>query len=258
MREYEKKIRDYKRLIQTQYVKATAVEDVMQKCALITEQIGESVFDERLTFFEFLYGQLKFIQKRWWLLQGGVLILIWILFSDLEGQENALRMLPAMSAMFAILVIPEMWKNRRFSATEIEKTTLYSLRQIYAARLLLFAAADLAMMTIFFVITFNTIQIDIYKIVINFLIPFNVSCCICFRLLYSKGHDIEYIAAFLNVICVSVWSVIAGTEFIYQRIAVPLWIGLIMLSFGYLVYCIRRSQRYCELIGEEQTNGITI
>jgi hypothetical protein len=101
-----------------------------------------------------------------------------------------------MATIFAVLIIPEMWKNRRFSTVEIEKTTFYSLRQIMAARMLLFGIVDVAMMTIFLGIVSNTIQIEVYKIIIDFLIPFNVSCCICFRLLYSKrhDHDMEYLA----------------------------------------------------------------
>lgn len=259
MKEYEKRIEGYKNLIQTKYIRELAVEDVIRKCETITECTNRVPFDEeRISFFEFLYGQSKFIQKRWWFFQGIVLVVIWMLLSDFESQENMLRMLPTMAVMFSVLIIPEIWKNRRFSAVEIEKTTSYSLRQIYAARLLLFAMVDLAMMTIFFVVAFKTLQIDVYKIVINFLIPFNVSCCICFRLLYSRWNALEYMAVFLNTICILVWSAVAGTEFIYQKIAMPLWIGLIVLSFGYLVYCVQRSQYYCELIWEDRTNGITI
>lgn len=188
------------------------------------------------------------------------MLLIWILLSDFESRENVLRMLPSMATIFAVLIIPEMWKNRRFSTVEIEKTTFYSLRQIMAARMLLFGIVDVAMMTIFLGIVSNTIQIEVYKIIIDFLIPFNVSCCICFRLLYSKrhDHDMEYLAFFLNLICTVAWSAIAGTDFIYRQMAMPLWIGILVLSFGYLIYCVQKLQRHYELIVEEQENGIPI
>ena len=261
MKKYMKKIKDYRELVENRYVKDTAVEDTIKKCETVIGQVNEEIFGEgKLSSFEFLYGQSKFIQKRWWVLQGAVLFLIWILLSDFESRENVLRMLPSMATIFAVLIIPEMWKNRRFSTVEIEKTTFYSLRQIMAARMLLFGIVDVAMMTIFLGIVSNTIQIEVYKIIIDFLIPFNVSCCICFRLLYSKrhDHDMEYVAFFLNLICTVAWSAIAGTDFIYRQMAMPLWIGILALSLGYLIYCVQKLQRHYELIVEEQENGITI
>ena len=104
--------------------------------------------------------------------------------------------------MFSVMIVPEIWKNRRFSAVEIEKTAFYSLRQICAARTLLFAAVDLVMITAFFSISVYTLQISAYRIIIDFLVPLNVSCCICFRLLYSKWNDMEHIAVFLSISCI--------------------------------------------------------
>jgi uncharacterized protein (DUF983 family) len=68
----------------------------------------------------------------------------------------------------------------------------------------------------------------------------------------------EYLAFFLNLICTVAWSAIAGTDFIYRQMAMPLWIGILVLSFGYLIYCVQKLQRHYELIVEEQENGIPI
>lgn len=93
----------------------------------------------------------------------------------------------AFSVLFSILIIPEIWKNRRFSAFEIEKASYYSLRQICAARLLLFAIVDMMMVTVFFILVFATMQIPLSSIATNFLIPFNISSGVCFHLLCKKG-----------------------------------------------------------------------
>ena len=69
---------------------------------------------------------------------------------DSDGGANTERTLGTMSVMFSVMIIPEIWKNRSFSAVEIEKTAFYSLRQICAARILLFAVVDLLMTTFFF------------------------------------------------------------------------------------------------------------
>ena len=134
MKQYQRKIEEYKSLIQKEYIRETAVHTVKERCSDIMNRQD----NRRASYFEFLFEQFKFIKKRWWVLQGGILILLWILLVDSDGGANTERTLGAMSVMFSVMIIPEIWKNRSFSAVEIEKTAFYSLRQICAARILLF------------------------------------------------------------------------------------------------------------------------
>ena len=188
------------------------------------------------SYFGFLHEQFKFIRKRWWALQGGSLLLLWMLLADYGEGANADRVLGALSVI----------------------SSYYSLRQICSARILMFAAVDLTMITIFFAVSFSTLQISAYRIVIDFLVPFNISCCICFRLLYSKWRELEYIAVFLSTACIFAWSLIVSSDFIYERISMPVWIGLLLLSFVYLIYCIWKSQCNCEINWEGKANGTAI
>ena len=254
MKQYQRKIKEYKSLIQKEYIQETAVCTVMERCSDIVSRQD----NRRASYFEFLFEQFKFIKKRWWALQGGILFLLWILLADSDGGANTERTLGAMSVMFSVMIVPEIWKNRRFSAVEIEKTAFYSLRQICAARTLLFAMVDLVMLTSFFGVSGCTLHIPLYRIIIDFLIPFNVACCICFRLLYSKWNDMEYIAVFLSIVCIFIWSFIVSSDFIYQKISMPVWIGLLIISCIYLVYCIHKSHYDCEIYWKEIANGITI
>ena len=232
MKQYEKKIESYQTLIQKGYVRESAVRNVMKQCAGIMSRQD----DRRASYFEFLYEQLKFIRKRWWALQGGSLLLLWMLLADYGEGANADRVLGALSVI----------------------SSYYSLRQICSARILMFAAVDLTMITIFFAVSFSTLQISAYRIVIDFLVPFNISCCICFRLLYSKWRELEYIAVFLSTACIFAWSLIVSSDFIYERISMPVWIGLLLLSFVYLIYCIWKSQCNCEINWEGKANGTAI
>lgn len=254
MKLYKKKIKAYKNLIQSQYVREPVIKDVISRCKDV--DIGQN--NIRASYFEFLYGQCKFIKKKWWGLQGCALALLWILLNDMGDSESIGRIMGAFSVIFVILIIPEIWKNRRCSAIEIEKSSFYSLRQICSARLLLFAIVDLVMVTAFFVITLNTIQISFYSIIINFLIPFNVSSSICFRLLYSKWYESEYIAVCASMVWVIIWSVIIKNDLVYHIIAEPLWIGLVLISFGYLVFCVYKLQQNCEKAWEDESNGIRV
>lgn len=252
MKLYKKRIKDYKNLIQEQYVRESSVQKVVEQC----EDVMLRKENKRTSYFDFLYEQSGFIKKRWWVLQGCVLILLWFLLKDSGGTENMERIIGSLATSFAILIIPEVWKNRRFSAMEIEAASFYSLRQICAARTLLFAVVDIMMVTIFLVVAFHTIQLSVYEMVINFLIPFNVSSCICFRLLCSKKLEMEYVAVLVSAIWMVIWLAVVTHDGIYHMIAEPIWIGLILLSFAYLIFCIRKSQFSYEIIWEDNTNGI--
>ncbi len=254
MKQFQRKIEDYKALIQKKYVRKSVVQTVMKLCSDIMSRQD----NRRASYFEFLLEQFKFIKKRWWVFQGGILLLLWCLLADLAEGENTERVLGAMSVIFSVMIIPEIWKNRRCSAVEIEKTAFYTLRQICAARTLLFGAVDLVMITIFFGVSVYTLQISAYRIIVDFLVPFNVSCCICFRLLYSRWNDMEYVAVFLSMVCIFIWSLIVSADSVYQRISMPIWIGLLIVSFVYLVFCVHKSQCDCEINWEVKSSGTAI
>ena len=93
-------------------------------------------------YFAFLYEQMGYIRKRWWLLQFLVLFLTGWSVHDLESGFYMQRILGIEAALFVIMVIPEMWKSRSSYSLEVEGAAYYSLRQIYAARMLLFAFVE--------------------------------------------------------------------------------------------------------------------
>lgn len=246
MAQYQKKIKEYKKLIQNHYVRETSVQRVVDRCEAVMSSQGDS----RISYFEFIYEQARYIEKKWWVLQGVVLLFLWYLLwnSGMEGDVE--RIIGNLAAVFAILIIPEIWKNRRYSSIAIEKAAYYSLRDICAARILLFAAVDMVMVSAFFVFTLYTVQIAAYKLAVDFLIPFLVSCCICFRLLCSRRRELEYASAVLCVAWNAVWIAVVADDAVYGRVAEPVWIGLILLSFGYLILCIRKSLLDCEIVWE--------
>ncbi len=252
MKPYTKRIEEYKELIQEEYVRDTAVQKVVRCCSDIMTA-GEDI---RLSYFEFLYSQMRFVKKRWWGLQGAVLLLLWLILRNSGDAEDMGRILGILSIVFVDLIIPEIWKNQRYAVMEVEGTAFYTLRQICAARILMFAAVDLLMVTAFFAVSFYTVQMSAYRMIMDFLIPFNVSGCICFGLLYSRKGEMEYVTLLLSGIWMVIWAAIVVRDEIYQSIAEPAWIGILLLSFGFLAYCIRRSQKTCENGWEEYVDGI--
>ena len=171
MKAYRKRIKAYRELIQKEYVRDAAVRKTVESCdaLLIREE------NCRVSYFEFLYDQSRFLKKRWWGLQALVLLLLWLLLMDNGNSGDMGRVTGILATVFVVLIIPEVWKNQRYSVMEIEGAAFYSLRQICTARILLFAVVDIVMVTVFFAVSFYTVQIAAYRMITDFLVPFNIT-----------------------------------------------------------------------------------
>ena len=120
MKQYQRKIKEYKSLIQKEYIQETAVCTVMERCSDIVSRQD----NRRASYFEFLFEQFKFIKKRWWALQGGILFLLWILLTDSDGGANTERTLGAMSVMFSVMIVPEISRSKKRHSIHCARSVL--------------------------------------------------------------------------------------------------------------------------------------
>ena len=179
---------------------------------------------------EFLFLQSRLIQKRWWLLQGLLLAFVCLFLCHMETDYLIRRALGLAGPLFVILILPELWKNRNFDAMEVECTTYYTIRSIYAARLALFAGVDLLLLSAFFAVASVFAKITVWEMLIQFVLPFNVACCICFRTLYAKRIRSEALAMLLCILWAGVWAMLILSNAIYSMISVPIWIASLAAS----------------------------
>lgn len=226
-------------------------EKLMQTIEASKRELYESSAEETLSYFEFLHIQANYIKKRWWLLQAGILVLLWSRLYITHGQLMFYKEIGILIPVFIIVAIPELWKNVHSKSWEIENTAFYSLRQIYSARLLLFGSVDLLMLSIFFAMTKIAIQITFYDIVIQCMLPFNLTCCICFGILCSKRFLSEYIAVAFCIIGAAVWYQIVLNTGLYASVSKTVWLGVLGLSVLYFIFLIRKllksCTQYCEV-----------
>ena len=82
MKNYKQQIKEYKEEIEEKYVRAEAENKTVKACQNILSELVLSKQSHRTSYFEFLYEQTKFIKKRWWILQGCVLMCLWIWLSN--------------------------------------------------------------------------------------------------------------------------------------------------------------------------------
>ena len=256
MKKYEQQIQNYRETVQTQCIREAAEKRTISACQNVLQQQN---LGQPASYFEFLYEQSYFIRKRWWLLQGILLFFLWLwLGNETADIVYTMRVVGIFATVFVILIFPEIWKNRRNAAIEIEQSAYYTLRQICTARMVLFAAVDFFIVMLFFLAACATAAIGLHDLMINFLLPVNVSCCICFRFLYSRWSESEYLAVFFCLVWVGVWTMLVTNDAVYQRIASPVWAAMLVLTFAYFIFCVRKSLAFDERILEENRDGIRI
>ena len=217
------------------------------------EVFMESEAENFISRTEFLYQQFKYIHKRWWILQGMILYLLWLILQMTESNFYEQRGMGIAASLFAILLLPELWKNRNVNALEIESVSYYSLRQIYSARIFAFALVDFLLLGAFTLPIVLTGRLLVEEMMIQFFLPFLVTCCICFRVLSSNKTGSQMFAFFLCFFWCAIWTQIVLSEKIYGAVSLPVWLVMTIVAAFYLGYCICKEQNNCTGMWEENT-----
>ena len=198
-----------------------------------------------LPYQEFLWIQLKLIKKKWWLLQALVLCMAGTAIASSGWEDYIQRGMAVSSTLFVILTIPEFWKNRSCRSMEIEETAYYSLRQIYAARILLFGMADILLLTLFCSTAVLALHFPFEQLLVQFLLPAAVTSCICFGTLGNRRRINETSAVILSILWSALWLPVTLNEKIYTLITLPLWLGFLGTALLFLAFTISRTLTRC-------------
>ena len=220
------------------------------------EKIQETINRSKIAFFmaeqekmfsyhEFLWIQLKVIQKRWWVLQFLILVALWGVLTSIQDEIYVTKSMGVTASLFVILIIPELWKNRSYGCMEIEVSSYYSLKQVYAARMLLFGVIDIFFITLFLGTVSVGLHFELLELIIQFLFPLCVTACICFGILCSKHFFSETVAIILCIIWSAVWLFIILNESIYAIITIPIWLTLLGFAILFLVFTVYRILKSC-------------
>ena len=77
--------------------------------------------------------------------KGAVLLILWMTMFLSDSSIYTRRCMGILAPSFVILILPELWKNRSNGAMEVEGATFFSIKNIYAARMLLFGMVDVCL-----------------------------------------------------------------------------------------------------------------
>lgn len=214
--------------------------------------------EHMLSYREFLWVQFKVIQKIWWIFQFLLLCILGTMLVSIYEDTFIRRGMGIMASLFVILIIPEFWKNRACRCMEIEEAAYYSLRQIYAARMVLFGIVDILLLTVFCATVSMELHFKLTELVIQFILPMIVTACICFGTLCSKYILNETVAITLCIIWSAIWTFITLNEKAYTMITLPIWLALVAFSLVCLCITVYRTLNSCNKYWEVDFNGIGI
>lgn len=203
----------------------------------------------------FLSAQLALIQKRWWLAQACLLVLVGLALPGLAELALMTRSLGVAAALFVILAIPEFARNTNTGALEIEGTTHYTLRHIYAARLTLIGGVDLVILTGFCGVLTFAMQLSLAALVTQFLLPLATTAALCFSVLSSPRTAQGAVAVCACLFWGGVWWLIVANDRLYAQAAQPLWHLLLALSLALLALTARRYLTTATTLWEERSHG---
>lgn len=226
-------------------------EEKIQETIRKSKDVFWNLEQERmLSYHEFLWTQFKLIRKRWWILQLLLLTVLGPVLMTAYDETYVQRSMGVMASVFVILIIPEFWKNRSCHCMEIEEASYFSLRQIYAARMVLFGIVDVLLLTIFCGTMMIGLHIAFTRLLVQFLLPMLVTACICFGTLCSKHIVNETIAIILCVLWCAVWMAVTLNEKLYAMVTMPVWLICIGISLVFLYIAVsstlNNEHRYWE------------
>ena len=210
-----------------------------------------------IQYFEFFIAQLRLIRKRWWVLQILMLGLVSIILPDIQDKVSLLRILGVIGVLFVVLIIPEFWKNKSYDCMQIEGTCLYSLRQIYTARMIWFGMVDMFILTCFCMTIRGKLGLATVELFIQFLFPMLVAACICFGTLCSTIPANEGTAILFCLLWNAVWCFIILNEAVYKAITFPIWCGLFVFFTAFLAGAVYKTVHDCNKYWEVDFGGIT-
>lgn len=211
--------------------------------------------ERKLSYRELLLQQLRMTQKRWWAIQAALLVVAGLLIGSAGDASYMRRGLCIIATLFVILALPELWKNVSNRCMEVEMASFFSLRRIYAARVLLFGMADLSFLAIFCGCSCTLLDMPLPVLVSDFLLPLTVTAGICFFSLGSQRMSIGGIVGICAGWCAG-WWLIAMNDTVYSMVALPLWVSAFCVACIFLFYSMHRLLATCNTFWEMRNNGI--
>lgn len=207
--------------------------ETVMRCAEAMRRYGECREEERTGFWQFLSDVFRFEGLSIFGLQAGVLFLICIW---LGTTDNVSYYIPAFTPLFALAVIPPLFRSQYYKMGEMEAVTRASGAETMLAKLTLAGAANLVGITVVLGLAMYRRQSveGIGRIILYGLVPYLVCMTTILRLIRLRRRESLPVCAVATIAYCVVWGISANRmPQVYETSATGLWIVLFLVFGGF-------------------------
>ncbi len=192
--------------------------------------------------FEFIFGQMRFISKGTWAVKAVVFLGMFFALCGIRprGGKGAEQMMAVAASLLVLTAMPEIWKNIRYQALDVEGCTRFGLKKAYLARFLLLGMTDLCMATFFVLCTNRWLSSSFYQIALWLLVPYNSMLMVCLSIMAFGKRGSESMAEVGGALWMAAVFWLTGYWHIYEKVQLFMWGILLAASYVYLIFVIGR------------------
>ncbi len=229
------------------------MEETIALCITIMREFSVLPEEKRTGFWGYLSDVFRFEGARVFGLQGLTLLLVCLGISTIADiPEN----IPIFMPLFALAVIPVLFRSQTCGMCEIEAATRASGAQIILAKLILAGASNLVCMTVLFCLELrlqNSVK-EVGQMILYSLVPYLVCMVLMLRCARLCRRESTVPALFITLGSCACWGVSAKVlPWLYETSAMGIWI-IALLFFA--VFFIKEVHFIIEMRKEGRMYGI--
>lgn len=205
-----------------------------------------TISSPKVSLLRFIKNQFKLINRKVYL--SCVLYFLILVILLLSSKANQYPLLAAGAPFFSLVIVGVVNTSSTYKMEELEMATLFSLKMVVMARMLI-----MTIITVFFIVIMSFIasfikEISILQIISFFFIPYLLNMYINLKILQTQRKDgIKYCLAVSSVIClftISLYLYPPIKLLISTNILYILVIVLLLLTIKEIINYLNRIEDY--------------
>lgn len=196
---------------------------------------------ERVPFWRFVMGQLRFIPYSSWALQIAVLAVMFAIVLRFGTYDGSALVIMAAAVISVAVAIPAAFRSFECHVSELEYACMHDSMQVLASRLILFGLADVLWVTVAIFVIPSLSGIGALRIFLYAATPFFCFCAVCFyaaRL--TRGNPSVACVTAAVIAVLALWGVSTVLPQWYTNLSLLTWAAAFAVAVALAAYEAKR------------------
>ena len=159
-----------------------------------------TIYSPNISLFRFIKNQFKLINRKIYL--SCVLYFLVLMILLLSSKANQCLLLAAGAPFFSLLIVAVVNTSANYKMEELEMASLFSLKMVIIARLLIITSITVLLIIIMSLITSSIKDISLLQIICFFFVPYLLNMFLNLKIMKSQRKEgIKYCLVISSVIC---------------------------------------------------------